>query len=158
MLWEADGGLCEATGALRQGMQTRKLLRELMSQWIPVKGMIYPWEGGEGMPAEGKMSQGPGCICVWEREEQIFRVSSIITRCIFLPGLFSSVFLLTISLKPYSTDLSVLEKTDSSQTLSDGLLSLKPKVSLISLSFASSHHYMHICVLSRMNEWWIHVI
>ena len=41
-----------------------------MSKWIPVKGMIYPREGGEGMPAEGKMSQGPGCICVCERERK----------------------------------------------------------------------------------------
>ena len=146
---------CGAT-ALRQGVR-QGASRGPRPPRTPVPGVSHP-SSRRGHASRRKSVPRPRAH-LREREREIARVSSTVTGCMLLPEVLCSVFLRAISLKPYSTDFSVLEKTDSSQTVSDGLLSLKSNnIFNLSLFLIFPPLYAYLCVLSWMNEWWIHTL
>ena len=87
-------GCVEASGALRRGMQARKLLKELRPKLILAKGTSYPREEVRVCQLREKRPKALGvcvcvCVCVCKLEKEKFSVSSMITSCMYPSGFFS---------------------------------------------------------------------
>lgn len=148
-LWKA-GGLCGATGRWdracgQEASQGTEAYVHTCDRSESPKGSRRGCASWRKNPPRPRVH-----LCVWEREVEIVRVSSIITGCLFLPGLLSSVFLLTI--KDIFNRFVCFGENGSSQTVSDGLLSLKSNnIFNLSLFLIFPPLCSYMCVI--MNEW-----